>query len=325
MRWPVHQQISRRQLAAAALVPLSNACRRSQGRVIGVVAKATSHLFFVSVHAGVEQASRDLNVDVLWNGPADETDYNRQIEIVDAMITRRVDGLAISATDELALVAPLERAVKAGIPVTVFDSGVKIQDYVSFISTDNYQAGCTAAQILAALVGGKGAVAMVMQKPGGTSTVLRERGFEDTMARAFPRIRIAARQFGMGDPAKSRAAAENILTAHPELAGIFASSEASSIGAIHALRTRGLSGSVRLVTFDSSEDHLQALKDGAVDVMLVQDPFRLGYEAVKSLAEKLRGGTPVKQLNLPVRVIRRADLEKPEIRALLAPEWLRRR
>jgi ribose transport system substrate-binding protein len=314
---------TRRRLLLAGLLPLSAACRRSRGKIIGVVPKATSHLFFVSVHAGVEQAARDLQVGVLWNGPTDETDYTRQIQIVDAMVARQVDGLAISATDERALVAPLERASRAGIPVTIFDSGVNFESYVSFIATDNYQAGCTAARTLAALAGGKGDVAMVMQKPGGTSTVLREQGFEDTMSKAFPRIRIAARQFGMADPVRSRAAAENILTGHPALAGIFASSEASSIGAIHAIRSRGLSGKVKLVTFDSSADHLQGLKEGTVDVMLVQDPFRIGYEAVKSLAEKLGGRTPAKRLDLPVRVIVRSDLDKPEIRALLFPEWLK--
>jgi len=299
------------------------ACRRGQGKLIGVVPKATSHLFFVSVHAGVDQAARDLRVSVLWNGPYDETDYTRQIQIVDAMVARRVDGLAISATDETALVAPLKRAIKSGIPVTVFDSGVNFHDYVSFIATGNYEAGRTAARRLAALIRRRGEVAMVMQKPGGTSTVLRERGFEETVAKEFPAMRIAARQYGMADPARSRAAAENILTARPALAGIFASSEAASIGSIHAIRSRGLSGKVKLITFDSSQDHIRALKDGTIDVMLVQDPFRLGYEAVKSLAVKLRGGTPARRLDLPVKEIVKADLDKPEVRALLFPDWMK--
>lgn len=315
------QVYARRHLLLAGWVSLLAACRRSHEKLIGVVPKATSHLFFVSVHAGVQQAAHDLHVSVLWNGPYDETDYNRQIQIVDAMIARQVDGLAISATDERALVAPLERAVRAGIPVTIFDSGVKIEDYVSFIATDNYQAGSTAARMLAALIGAKGEVAMVMQKPGGTSTVLREQGFADTIAKEFPGIRIAARQFGMADPARSRAAAENILTGHPALAGIFASSEASSIGAIHAIRSRNLSGKIKLITFDSSEDHVQALQDGTIDVMLVQDPFRLGYEAVKSLAAKLGGRTPARRLDLPARAIVKGDLDKPDVRALLFPEW----
>jgi ribose transport system substrate-binding protein len=314
---------SRRRLLAATAAGLLTACRGSNKRLIAVIPKATSHLFFLSVHAGVEQASRDLHVDVLWNGPQNETDFARQIEIVDAMITRQVSALAISATDDRALVAPLDRAIRAGIPVTVFDSAVNIDNYVSFIATDNYAAGCTAARTLAGFVGGKGAVAMVMQKPGGTSTVLRERGFDATIANEFPHMQIVARQFGMADPARSRAAAEDILTAHPDLAGLFASSEAASLGSIQAIRNRGLSGKIKLITFDFSKTHVEALQDGTVNAMLVQNPFRLGYEAVKSLNDKLDGRTPPKRAELPARVILKSDLDKPDVRALLFPEWLK--
>ena len=128
------------------------------------------------MHAGVNAAAHDLHVNVLWNGPQNETDYARQIEIVDSMITQQVSAIAISATDQDALVAPVERAIHAGIPVTVFDSAVNITDYVSFIATDNYAAGCTGARTLAGFIGAHGKVGMVMQRPGGTSTVLREQG-----------------------------------------------------------------------------------------------------------------------------------------------------
>ncbi len=299
-------------------------CRGSHEKLIGVVPKATSHLFFVSIHAGVDKAAQDFHVNVLWNGPNEETDHARQIQIVDSMVTRHVDALAISATDERALAAPVMRAIRAGIPVTVFDSGVNVENYTSFIATDNYGAGCTAARTLAGLIGGKGKVGMVMHKPGGTSTVLRERGFEDTVAKELPDVVIAAQQYGMSDRARSRTAAEDILTAHPDLAGIFASSEASSLGAIQAIRSRGLSGKIRLVTFDFSDEHVEALRDGTIDVMLVQDPFRIGYEAVKSLAQKLSGQNPPKRMELPVRSIVKADLDKPDVRALLQPEWMKK-
>jgi ribose transport system substrate-binding protein len=313
----------RRNFILGSVAPLLAACRGSHEKLIGVVPKATAHLFFVSIHAGVDRAAQDFHVNVLWNGPNEETDHARQIEIVDSMVARQVDALAISATDERALVAPVERALRAGIPVTIFDSGVNVEGYTSFIATDNYGAGCTAARTLAGLIGGKGKIGMVMHKPGGTSTVLRERGFEDTMAKEFPGVVIAARQYGMSDRAKSRTAAEDILTAHPELAGMFASSEASSLGAIQAIRSRGLAGKIKLVTFDFSDTHVEALKDGVIDVMLVQDPFRIGYEAVKSLAEKLAGRTPARRMELPVRAIVKADLDKPEVRALLQPEWMK--
>lgn len=312
--------LSRAQFLGAALAALVSGCRRTGRKRIAVVPKATSHLFFVSIHAGVNRAAGEFEMDVLWNGPSEETDHARQIQIVDSVITQRLDGLAISATDERALAGPVAKVIAAGIPVVVFDSGVNTEGYVSFIATDNYEAGCTAARTLAGLIGKQGSLGMVMHKPGGTSTVLREQGFEETLKRDFPNVRIAARQFGMADEARSLAAAENILTAHPDLSGIFASSEASSIGAIQALTARGLTNKVRLATFDTSKRHVEALQNGTIDVMLVQDAFRIGYESVRCLAEKLKGATPEKRINLPARSVVKADLEKPEVRALLAGE-----
>ena len=312
----------RRGFLYSAALAVLGACGRSSKKVIGVIPKATSHMFFASVHAGVDQAAKDLKVDVLWNGPQNETDFARQIEIVDSMIAQQVSAIAISATDERALVAPLERAIKAGIPVTIFDSGVNIDDYVSFIATGNFEAGCTAARTLAGFMDGAREAAMVMQKPGGTSTVLREQGFEQTIAKEFPQLEIVARQYCMADAARSRSVAEDILAAHPNLGGIFASSEAASLGSIQAIRGRGLSGKVKLVTFDFSKTHVEALRDGTINAMIVQDPFRLGYEAVRSLYRKLNGETPPKHQDMPARVILKADLDKPEIQKLVQPKWL---
>lgn len=290
--------LPRRSLLSATLI---TACSRRQLPRIAVVPKATAHLFFVSIHEGVDQAAKEFGVQVLWNGPNEETDHSRQIQIVDAMVAQRVDALAISATDERALVAPLERAIAAGIPVSVFDSAVNLESYVTFVATNNFDAGCLAAREIGRLLASQGTVAMVMQKPGGTSTGLRERGFEQTLAAEFPRIQLVARQFGMADRARSRTAAENILTAHPGLQAMFGSSEAASIGIIQAIESRGLAGRVKLVTFDTSDIHKAALEAGTIDVMLVQDPVRIGYEAVRSLALKLRGETPQRKLDLPVR------------------------
>ena len=296
-------------------------CRHERKRIIGVVPKAVSHLFFMSVHAGVRDAERQFGVEVLWNGPEEETDHARQIQIVDSMVARHVDGLALSATDQTALVAPVQRAMNAGIPVTIFDSGLRIDNYITFVATDNYGAGQTAARKLAELVHRKGKVAMLMHKPGGKSTVDREMGFDDVMAKEFPAIKVVARQFGMADRARSRAAAENILTAHPDLDGMFASAEVNSIGAVQALKARGLAGKVRLVTFDFSDAHVEALKDGTIDVMIVQDPYRMGYEAVRTLVDKLNGKAPPKRIDLKARIVMKGDLDKPEVKALFSPAW----
>jgi ribose transport system substrate-binding protein len=265
-------------------------------------------------------AGQALNVEVLWNGPATETEYSRQIQIVDSMIARHVDGLAISAQDRTALDSSLDRAAREGIPVTVFDSGVDSTNYMTFVATNNYEAGQMAAHKLAELLNGKGAIAMVLHVPGSFSTMERERGFEDTMAKEFPRIHILQKQYGMSDRSKAMAAAENILTAHPSLDGIFASTEPSSVGTALALKSRGLAGKIKFVAFDASEGMIEDLKGGTIDALVAQDPFRIGYEAVATLVDKLHGKTPPKRIDLSARVITKPDLDKPEIKALLNPD-----
>ncbi len=310
------------KLTAALLVSLLAlaSCHGSKMKRIAVVPKGTSHVFWVTVHAGAAAAGQKFGVEVLWNGPAQETEYDRQIQIVDSMIAQHVDGMAVAAAERKILNRSLDRAAELGIPVTVFDSGVDSTNYLAFLATNNFEGGRMGARELARLVGGQGTVAMVMHAPGSASTMDRERGFEDVMKNEFPKIEIVARQFGMSDRSKAMGVAENILTAHPDLKGIFASSEPSSIGTALALKSRGLSGKVKFVAFDSSDNLIEDLKGGTIDAMVVQDPFKMGFEAVKTLVDKLNGTTPPKQIDLPARLVQKADLDKPDIHELLYPD-----
>jgi ribose transport system substrate-binding protein len=177
-----------------------------------------------------------------------------------------------------------------------------------------------AARKLAELVGAKGAVAMVANAPGSVSTMDRERGFHDAIEKEFPGIKIVAEQFSMSNRAKAMASAENILTAHPEIVGIFGSSEPSSVGISQALKSRSLAGKIRFVAFDSSEGLVEDLSAGVIDALVAQDPFRIGYEGVRAVNEKLNGGSPQKQIDLTAAVITKADLGKEEVTKLLHPD-----
>ncbi|HSB17768.1 MAG TPA: substrate-binding domain-containing protein [Bryobacteraceae bacterium] len=312
--------MTRRAATFVLLIAVALAgCRGSRKKVIAVIPKGTAHLFWVSVQAGALAAGRELDVDVLWNGPNQENEYSRQIQIVDSMIARRVDGIALAAAERTALVQAVDRAAAAGIPVTIFDSGLDSENYMTFVATNNYEAGQLAARKLASLLGNRGKVAVVMHAPGSYSTMERERGFDDVMAKEFPDIRVVARQFGMSDRAKSVAAAENILTAHPDLDGIFASTEPSSSGASLALKARGLGGKVKFVAFDTSDAMIEDIKSGVIHATVVQDPFRIGYEAVKTLVDKLHGKNPPKRIDLGGTVVSPENLQTMEIQQLLRP------
>ena len=310
----------RAKLGLAGALILLAACQRSHQRVIAVIPKATSHLFWIAVENGARAAALDSKVEMLWNGPPSETDYARQIQIVDSMIARRVDGMVVAATERQALVGPISRAMAAGIPVTVFDSGIEGDNYTSFVATNNYEGGAMAAREMVRLAGATGKVALLMNAPGSTSTMDRERGFEETLAKEAPGLVIAARQYGLSDRGKARAAAENMLTAHPDLRGMFCSSEPSAVGGALAVKARNLSGKLQLVTFDSSADLVEDLKGGTIQAMVVQDPFRMGYDAVKSVVDKIDGKAVAKRIDLSARLVRRDDLDKPDVIKLLTPE-----
>ncbi len=294
-------------------------CQKTTKRVIAVVPKATSHFFWLSVQAGALAAGEEYGVQIEWNGAASETEYPRQIQIVDSFISRRVDGIALAPTERKALVGAVDRAAKAGIPLTIFDSGIDSENFMSFLATNNYEGGQMAGRALARLLNGNGKVAMVLHAPGSGSTMDRERGFEDVIKAEFPGITIVATQFGLSDRSKAMAATENILTAHPALDGLFASSEPSSMGASLALKSRSLGGKVHLVAFDSSDGMVDDLKAGVIAAMVVQDPYRMGHDAVKTLVDKLNGQTPPKRIDLSARVITSGDLDKMEVQRLLVP------
>ena len=206
-------------------------CNRSDRTVIGVAPKGTSSIFWQAVHAGVIAAGEEYDVDILWNGPPQETEYARQIQIVESMINRRVDGIVLSPSESTALVGVVERAGELGIPVTVFDSGIDTDNYVCFVATDNVGAGRLAAETLNDMLGGKGKIAMVKHVPGSASTGNREIGFHAALEEEYTGLEIVNEQYCMSDRTRALSITEDMLTAHPELDALFCSSEAATVGA----------------------------------------------------------------------------------------------
>lgn len=305
--------------AAALLLLFGDGCNRSENKIIGVVPKGRAHLFWQSVHAGAVKAAREAEVEVTWNGPPTETDYNVQLQIVDSMINRRVDAIVLAPIDRKVLVSVVERASAQGIPVVIFDSPIDTENFVAQVATNNYAAGEMAAERMGEILKGKGEVVMVAVQPGAASTMDREKGFEDTIQKKFPGIRIIDKRYGMADFAKSLAVTENMLTAHPGLDGLFASNESSAVGAAQALKGRP-GTKVKMVGFDWSPTLLEDVKAGVIDSLVVQDPFRMGYDSVKAALEKLNGGTPGKIQDLPPRLVTRENLNDPDIQQQLNPD-----
>src|SRR5262249_14822858 len=165
--------------SAAAMLGLMllAGCNREHKKVIAVIPKDNSDLFWQSVHAGAVKAGRENAVDIYWNGPPSETDYTMQLQIVDAAINRHVDAIVLAPTDRKGLVTVVERAASSGIPVVIYDSPLESDKFVSQVATDNYKAGRLAGSRMGQILNGSGKVVIVGVKPGAASTEAREKGF----------------------------------------------------------------------------------------------------------------------------------------------------
>jgi ribose transport system substrate-binding protein len=297
----------------------ATACQRSSRPVVGVVPKGANHIFWQTVHAGAIKAARESGFEIEWNAPALEIDSSRQIEIVESMINRRLAGIVLAPVDRTALVAVVERAARQNIPVAIFDSAIDTGRILCYVATDNREAGRMAARRLGEILGGKGKVGVVGFMPGSASTMEREDGFQSEIRARFPAIEIVGVQFGMADRAKAMSVTENFLTAHTDLAGIYADNESSSSGAVQALKSRAAK-QVKMVAMDASDQLLADLRAGFIDSLVVQNPFRMGYESTRAIALRLAGRAPVERMDSGATLVTKEDLEKPAVRALLFPD-----
>lgn len=319
----------RRQfLATATGAGALAACSQGSGMpVVGVVPKGTNHTFWQSVHAGAIKAGEEFDLEILWNAPQMEIDSARQISIVENLITRRVDGIVLAPVDEDALVTVVERAADSGIPVAIFDSAINTDRIITFVVTDNYQGGVMAAERMGEILGGSGKVGVIGFMPGSASTMKREAGFVETVAEKFPGIDVVAVKFNMADRAKALAEAENLLTAHPDLAGFFADNESSVDGTVQAVKQRGLAGEVKIVGFDASETLVADMRAGVIDSIVVQDPFKMGYESTRQMAAHLNGEETVRHIDSGAYLLQPGNVDTPEMQAVVFPDleyWLGR-
>jgi ribose transport system substrate-binding protein len=303
-------------LLAGAILLCS--CNRTHKTTIAVIPKASADLFWQSVHAGAVKGAQDDRVGIVWDGPPNETDIAGEMQIMETMVNRQVDAIAVAPSDSSAFRIVVNRAAAAHIPVVIYDSGLDGGNYVTFVATDNYLGGQIGADRMGKILHGKGNIVVIKTTPGGASTTAREDGFRHELQTKFPGIQILDERFGMASIAISLGVAENMLTAHPSLDGIFCSNESGTTGAAQAVKERG--SKVKIVGFDSSPTLVEQLKAGIIDSLVIQDPFKMGETAVDEAVRAARREKTPKQIFLAPRLVTAADLSDPAVQAQIHPD-----
>jgi ABC-type sugar transport system, periplasmic component len=289
---------------------------------IAVIPKGTQHSFWQTVKLGADAAgNEEKNVDIIWVGPQKENDITDQQEVIRNQIAAGVNALVVAATDSAAISKPLKDAMDKGIPVITIDSGVDDKSAsLCYIATDNVEGGRQAADALAKLIGEQGNVGLLPFKQGSASSDEREKGFLEGIKK-YPKIKVVKTLYSDSDVTKANEQTNAMLTANPDIVGIFAANEPNGVGAAQVLKVRGVAGKVKLVAYDASKEEIQALKDGIIQATVVQDPFQMGYKGVKYALKAIRK-EPISEkfINSGMTVVTKDNLTSPEVDKLINPK-----
>ena len=295
---------------------------KSSGPItIAVVPKAVGFDFWDSVRQGAQCAASKLtDVKIQWDGVTAETDVTGQVNLLQNFLTRQVDGLVYAATDAKVLAQVTQDAQSRNVPVINIDSGTNPQpDNVPVFATDNIVAARKAADLLAEALGpGDHQVAFIPFQPGTVTNDQRTTGFKEGLAR-HPNLKLVAEQSSNSDPITALSVTENILTANPDLDGIFAANEPGVVGATNALNQAGKAGKIKLIGWDASPDEVAGLTSGAITALVVQNPFRMGFDSVNAMVKTVRTGQVASSKDTGVTFVTQQNINDPQVQAILQP------
>lgn len=310
-----------RGLAAAAVIAAFSAVGFASDAIaadktLAWIPKSTDSSFWLAIKRGAEKAGAELGYEVLYVGVQDQTNIAGQINLVNDMVTRRIDGILIAATDAKALSAPVTKAIEAGVPVLTVDSGIDPDTSLAYIATDNIGAAKAAAKTLAGLIGGKGKVGDIGITAGSQTGYERESGFLEEM-KNYPDIEVVPVQYSGCSPAKALNIATDIQTGNPDLVGFYGACDGAGTGAGQLAKQKGLD--LRIVAFDSSAEEFELFKEGYIDALILQDPFKMGYDGVYAMDKVLKGEkVEPRVVAIPAQVVTLENMNEPAIQKLLS-------
>lgn len=286
-------------------------------KYVAVISKGFQHQFWQAVKQGADEAAKEFGVKVTFEGPESESQVDKQMEMLRAALDKKPDAIGFAALDSKAAISLLEEADGKGVPIIAFDSGVDSDIPLGTASTDNKAASALAADKMAEAIGKEGKIALIVHDQTSVTGVDRRDGFKEQIESKYPNIEIVDIQYGGGDHLKSTDLAKAIMSAHPDLKGIFGSNEGSAIGVVNAVRELNKSGDLVIVGFDSGKAQIDAIKDGLMIGAVTQNPVGIGYETVKAAVAAIKGESVEKLIDTGFYWYDKDNLDDEEIQAAL--------
>jgi ribose transport system substrate-binding protein len=262
---------------------------------IALVVKTLNNPFFIDMQRGAEEAAQQAGVNLIVQAADREIDVERQMQIIENLIERKVSALCIAPSGSREIVPVIVKANKAGIPVLIVDTradekalsaaGGKI---ATFIGSDNYDGGKLAGAFVAEKLGGKGNIAVLEGIPGHETGDARLRGFREAVAKS-PGLKIVASQPANWERDQGFNVFQNMLQSNPTVTALFACNDLMALGATEAIAAAGKTGKIVVVGFDAQPEARAAIKQGTMAATVAQFASRIGSTAVENAAKLLKG------------------------------------
>src|ERR1700756_3531698 len=223
----------------AVLAAAGSTASRADDMYIPLISKGFQHQFWQAVKLGAEQAAKEQNVRITFEGPETEAMVDKQIDMLSAALAKKPQAIGIAALDSKAAVPLLKRAQASNIPVIAFDSGVDSDIPLTTCATDNLAAAALAADKMAEAIGNSGEVGVIVHDQTSRTGIDRRDGFLNEMKSKHPNIKIVSVQYGGGDHPKPAEIAKTMIQGNPNIKGIFGANEGSAVGAAMGVRGGG--------------------------------------------------------------------------------------
>jgi len=294
----------------------------AEGGKIYYILKTTESEFFAIVIDGANAAAEKLGVQLIHQSPQSESDVAKQIAIVETAIADKPDAIVLAPTVEDALVPAIEKAKAAGIPLIIIDSGASTDQYTSFVASDNVAIGTVSANKMAEAMKAhfgeaKGQIAAVTFMAGGGSLEKRKQGFVEELKK-YPGLELVTFEDAQGKQGNTLGIVQNLLTAYPDLKGIFANNQYTGDETVRALDMANRKD-LAVVVVDAGPLETEGLKTGITDFMVVQKPWVMGYMGVEYAVKAIQGEKLDKFIDTGVVAISPEMVQSGEAEEFLDP------
>lgn len=239
--------------------------------------------FYQKATEGALDQAEELGITLINQGP-NAFDPSEQIPVVDSLLTQQPDAIAIAPVDAQALRAPLARWTEAGIPIVIFDTAIADDagiEIVTRIGSDNYGGGVMAGEHMVSLIGDSGKVGIIDLNTSDQTLIARADGFADALAE-YPDIEVLDVQYTELDFPRAQTIAQTFVNQHSDLSGIFATYSFATEYAAKGLQDLEVDGDVILIGFEAGDAQIQAIREGALQATVAQQPYEQGRRAVQA-------------------------------------------